>query len=65
MATSGTSSTFSSVCFVVLFRTLRAGEKMTTGGLVLNKLKKLNGLRFTFPLLLMVDAKQIGRGAMA
>src|SRR6185437_1611203 len=65
IATSGTSSTFSRVCFVVLFLTLLAGEKMTTGGLVLNKLKKLNGLRFTFPFLSTVDAKQIGREPLA
>jgi hypothetical protein len=30
-----------------------------------NKLKKLKGLRFTFPALSMVDAKHIGLGAMA
>src|SRR3954464_8519830 len=39
--TSGTSKTFSKVCFVVLSRTLRAGEKISTGGFVLNILKKL------------------------
>jgi hypothetical protein len=28
-------------------------------------LKKLNGLKFTFPDLSIVEAKQIGRGAIA
>jgi hypothetical protein len=35
------------------------------GGLRENRLKKLNGLRFTWPSLLMVLAKQMGLGAMA
>jgi hypothetical protein len=50
---------------VVLSRTLLAGEKMTMGGVVEKRLKKLKGLRFTFPALSMVEAKQIGRGAIA
>jgi hypothetical protein len=62
-ATSGTSKIFSKVCFVVLSLALRDGEKTTTAGFVLNRLKKLNGLRFTLPLRSMVLAKQIGRGA--
>jgi hypothetical protein len=49
---------------VVLSLTLLAGEKTTMGGLEENKLKKLNGLRFTCPALSMVEAKQIGRGAI-
>jgi hypothetical protein len=49
----------------VLSLTLLAGEKTTIGGVDENKLKKLNGLRFTFPSLSIVDAKQIGLGAMA
>jgi hypothetical protein len=43
----------------------REGEKITIGGLVENKLKNENGLRFTFPLPSIVDAKQIGLGAIA
>ncbi len=50
---------------MVLSRTRLAGEKTTIGGLEENKLKKENGLRFTCPAVSMVDAKQIGRGAMA
>jgi hypothetical protein len=50
---------------VVLFRILLAGEKITIGGLVLNKLKKLKGLRFTFPFKSIVEAKQMGLGAIA
>jgi hypothetical protein len=49
----------------VLFLTLLDGEKIAIGGLVLKKLKKLNGLRFTFPFRSIVEAKQIGRGAIA
>jgi hypothetical protein len=63
--TSGTLSTFSKVCLVVLSLTLLAGENITTGGLDENKLKKLNGERFTFPSLSIVDANAIGRGATA
>jgi len=43
---------------------LRDGEKTMIAGLVLNKLKKLKGLRFTLPLPSIVLAKQIGRGAI-
>ncbi|MNL31110.1 hypothetical protein D3C87_1528810 [compost metagenome] len=60
-----TSRIFSKVCFVVLSRTLLAGEKTHKGGLVLNILKKLKGLRLMFPFASMVVAKQMGRGAMA
>ena len=49
----------------MLSRTLRDGEKITTGGFVLNILKKLNGERLGFPLLSTVDARAIGRGEMA
>ena len=38
---------------------------MTTGGVVENILKKLNGLKLTIPAALTVEAKQIGRGAIA
>jgi hypothetical protein len=48
---------------VVLSLILLAGEKTTIGGLEENKLKKLKGLRLTFPSLSIVEAKQIGRGA--
>jgi hypothetical protein len=48
---------------VVLSLTLLDGEKITTGGFDENKLKKLNGLKLTFPFLSTVEAKQIGRGA--
>ena len=51
--------------FVELSRTLLAGEKIRIGGLELNKLKKLNGERFTFPFLSMVEASAIGLGATA
>jgi hypothetical protein len=51
------------VCFVELSRTLLAGEKIKIGGLVLNKLKKLNGERFGWPPLEIVLAKAIGLGA--
>lgn len=50
---------------MVLSLTRLAGEKTTMGGLEENKLKNENGLRFILPALLMVEAKQIGRGAMA
>ena len=50
---------------VVLSLALRDGEKTMMAGLVLNKLKKLNGLRFTLPFLSIVLAKQMGRGAIA
>ena len=61
--TSGTSKMFCNVCLVVLSLPLREGEKTMIAGLVLNKLKKLKGLRFTFPSLSIVLAKHIGRGA--
>jgi hypothetical protein len=47
----------------VLSLTLLEGEKIIIGGLDENMLKKLNGLRFTFPSLSIVEAKQMGRGA--
>jgi hypothetical protein len=49
---------------VVLFLTLLDGEKIAIGGLLVKKLKKLKGLRFTFPFKSIVEAKQMGRGAM-
>jgi hypothetical protein len=63
MTTSGTSKMFCRLCLVVLSLILLAGEKTTIGGLEENKLKKLKGLRLTFPSLSIVEAKQIGRGA--
>jgi hypothetical protein len=48
---------------VVLSRTLLAGEKTIIGGLALNTLKKLNGLRLARPEASMVLAKAIGLGA--
>ena len=56
---------FCKVCLVVLSLTRLAGEKTTTGGLEENKLKKLNGLRLMTPFLSIVDAKHMGRGAIA
>lgn len=47
----------------MLSRTLRAGEKMSTGGLLLNTLKKLKGLRLCIPSALRVDTKAMGLGA--
>jgi hypothetical protein len=65
MTHSGTCLIFSSVCLVVLSLTLLDGEKIQMGGFILNKLKKLNGLKFTFPSKSMVDAKHMGLGAIA
>jgi len=48
---------------VELSRLLREGEKIKIGGLKLKILKKLNGLRFTFPWALIDVTKAIGRGA--
>ena len=53
------------VCLIVLLRTLRAGEKINIGGLLLNTLKKLNGDKFGFPFRSKVLAKAIGLGATA
>jgi hypothetical protein len=50
---------------VVLSRPLLEGENTTTGGFVEKRLKKLKGLRFTFPSSSIVDANAIGLGAMA
>lgn len=50
---------------MVLSLTLRAGLKTRIGGFDPKALKKLNGLRFITPLLLMVLAKAMGRGATA
>ena len=57
-------NTFSSVCFVVLSRTLLAGENIKIGGFALKTLKKLNGDKLTFPSSSIVLAKAIGRGAI-
>src|SRR5918993_5880303 len=63
ITTSGTSRMFCKVCFVLPSLRRLTGEKIITGGFEENKLKKLNGLRLTFPALSIVDAKQTGRGA--
>src|SRR5690606_2643777 len=65
MTTSGTSRTFSWVCFKLLSLPLREGEKIMIGGSVEKMLKKLKGLRFTWPCRFTVEAKQIGLGATA
>jgi hypothetical protein len=65
ITTSEVSKTFSNVCFVVLSRTLLAGEKIKIGGTVLNILKKLNGDKLLFPSLSTVEANAIGRGETA
>jgi hypothetical protein len=53
------------VCFVVLFRTLRAGENIKMGGLALNTLKKLKGDKLGLPRSSKVLAKAIGLGPIA
>jgi hypothetical protein len=60
MVTSGTSSTFSSVCFVELSFTLRAGEKQPGEDGKPNALKNEKGERFTLPALSTVDANAMG-----
>src|ERR1043165_2265316 len=62
---SATSSTLSWVCLVAPVRPLRAGEKISIGGLEPKQLKNEKGARFTFPSLSIVDAKAMGRGATA
>ena len=57
--------TFSRVCFVVLFLTRLAGEKIKIGGLALNTLKKLKGDKLGAPILSTVLANAIGLGATA
>ena len=54
---------FSRVCFVVLSRTLLAGEKISIGGLALKTLKKLKGDKFGLPSASMVLARAMGLGA--
>jgi hypothetical protein len=49
----------------VLFLIRLNGEKINTGGLELNILKKLNGDKFGVPSLLKVLAKAIGLGPTA
>jgi hypothetical protein len=65
MTTSRVASQLIKVCFVVLSRMRRAGEKTSMGGLELKTLKKLKGDKLGFPFLLIVLAKAMGRGAMA
>jgi hypothetical protein len=47
---------------MVLFLTLRDGEKISMGGLVLNRLKKLKGDKFGSPFASTVLARAIGLG---
>ena len=54
---------FSRVSFVELSLTLLDGEKISIGGLALNILKQLNGLKLTVPLSSIVLANAIGLGA--
>ncbi len=65
MTTSLVERTFSKVCLVVLLRTLLEGEKINTGGLALNTLKKLKGARLGLPDASIVLAKAIGLGPIA
>lgn len=65
MTTSIVLSTLSKVCFVVLFRTLRAGENINMGGLAPKTLKKLKGDRLGLPSLSKVLAKAMGLGPTA
>ena len=65
MTHSGISSTLSWVFLVAPVLPLRAGEKISVGGLEPNTLKNENGERFTFPLLSMVETNAIGLGATA
>ena len=65
MTTSWCCFTLSKVCLVVLSLPLLDGEKTIIGGLALNTLKKLNGLKFTLPLVSIVLANAIGLGATA
>jgi hypothetical protein len=58
-------NTFLRVCLVVLSRTLRAGEKIKSGGLALKTLKKLNGDKLGFPFSSRVLANAIGLGPTA
>ena len=53
------------MCFVVLFLTLLAGEKISNGGLAPNTLKKLKGDKLGLPFSSIVLAKAIGLGATA
>ena len=54
---------FSKVSLVELSLTLLEGEKMSIGGLALNILKQLKGLKLTFPFSSIVLASAIGLGA--
>lgn len=65
MTTSAVLITFSKVCLVVLSLTRLAGEKISTGGLALNTLKKLKGDKLGFPDSSTVLANAIGRGPIA
>src|SRR5690606_17533551 len=65
MTTSFVARIFSRVCFVVLSRTRRAGEKIRMGGFALNILKKLKGDKLGLPSESIVLAKAIGRGPTA
>ena len=58
MTTSLVEAAFCSVCFIVLFLTRLAGEKIAIGGFALKTLKKENGLKFGRPLLSIVLTRQ-------
>ena len=65
MTTSLVEAAFCSVCFVVLFLTRLAGEKIAIGGFALKTLKKEKGLKFGRPSLSIVLTKAIGRGPLS
>jgi hypothetical protein len=65
ITTSRVDSTLIKVCLIELSRTLRAGEKISIGGLELKTLKKLKGDKLGIPFLSTVLAKAIGRGPTA
>lgn len=50
---------------MVLFLPLREGEKIMMGGFALKTLKKLKGLKLTWPALSIVLANAMGLGATA
>ena len=65
LSAGGFASALIKVCFIVLSRTLLAGEKINIGGFELKTLKKLNGDKLGFPFSSSVLAKAMGLGATA
>jgi hypothetical protein len=63
ITTSFTFFIFSKVSFVELSLTLLEGEKISIGGLALNILKQLKGLKLTLPFSSILLANAIGLGA--